>query len=110
MAEAGLTIFDGTHLSQLDVSLPPPPSDAADITGAELLELAETRASHALLGFELPETLKSSALRRIGVSDTAGFRSKKLHHSDACETLRNYISAVADELKGEFLRLFDFNF
>ncbi|KAH6804222.1 hypothetical protein C2S51_032469 [Perilla frutescens var. frutescens] len=100
MAEAGLTIFDGSHLSQADVSLPPPPPDT-EITGAEVLELAETRASLALLGFVLPETLKSSALRRIGVSDTAGFRSKKLDYSDACKSLRNYISAIADEFRDD---------
>ncbi|XP_057798316.1 uncharacterized protein LOC131014373 [Salvia miltiorrhiza] len=100
MAETGLTIFDGSQLSDADVSLPPPPPDTA-ITGAEVLELAETRASLSLLGFVLPETLKCSALRRIGVSDTLGFRSKKLDYSDACTSLRNYISAIADELKDD---------
>ncbi|XP_047968274.1 uncharacterized protein LOC125212215 [Salvia hispanica] len=100
MAEAGLTIFDGSHLSDVDVSLPSPPIDTP-ITGAEVLQLAETRASLSLLGFVLPETLKSSAIRRIGVSDTAGFLSKKLDHTDACTILRNYISAIADELKDD---------
>lgn len=100
MADAGLTILDGAQLREADVSLPPPAPDTV-ITGAEVLELAETRASLSLLGYVLPETLKSSALRRIGVSDATGFRSKKLDYSDASSTLRNYISAIADELKGE---------
>lgn len=97
MADTGLTILDGAQLKEADVSLP----DTA-ITGAEVLELAETRASLSLFGYVLPENLKLSALRRIGVSDATEFRSKKLNHSDASSTLRNYIAAIADELRGEF--------
>ncbi|KAL8542000.1 hypothetical protein ACS0TY_003021 [Phlomoides rotata] len=98
MAGAELKILDGAQLREADVSLPPPLPETA-ITGAEVLELAETRASLSLFGYVLPETLKFSALRRIGVSDATEFRSKKLGYSDASSTLRNYISAIRDELR-----------
>ncbi|KAI3448683.1 hypothetical protein Pfo_005348 [Paulownia fortunei] len=100
MADGGLTILDGALLRDADLSLPAPPPDTV-ITGAEVLELAETKASLSLHGVVLPETLKSSALQRLGVSDAAAFRTNKLDYSDASLTLRNYISAIADELRDD---------
>ncbi|KAL7083865.1 hypothetical protein ACP275_14G188200 [Erythranthe tilingii] len=100
MAEGGLTILDGALLREADLSLPSQPP-ATVITAAEVLKLAETRASLSLYGVVLPETLKSSALRRLGFPDAAAFRTKALDCADAPSTFRNYISAIADELKDD---------
>lgn len=100
MAEGGLTILDGAQLREVDLSLPAQSPDAK-ITGKEVLELAETIASFSLYGVVLPETLKSSALGRIGVPDAAAFCTEVLDRSDASSILQRYVSAIADILRGD---------
>ncbi|XP_059652753.1 uncharacterized protein LOC132299897 [Cornus florida] len=112
MSEGGLTVFDGTHLRAVDLSLPQ--SDHI-VTGAQVLELAESSASSSLFGLSLPESLKSSALKRIDV-DAVSFRRTELHRDQASAKLKEYVTAIADELKddplvvaildGKTLRLF----
>ncbi|KAG8363775.1 hypothetical protein BUALT_Bualt19G0057400 [Buddleja alternifolia] len=96
MSDGGLLILDGTLLRAADLSLPPQTADV--ITGAQVLELAESRASLSLRGAVLPEALKTAALRRLGVSDAAAFGQKELDYSNASSLLRTYVSAIADQL------------
>jgi hypothetical protein len=82
--------------------------DTVSLTGAQVLDLAESEASRSLLGLSLPQHLKSSALRRLnidgvdddGVDDDVDFRRKELSPEEASRKLNEYLSAIADELKG----------
>ncbi|CAI9102638.1 OLC1v1000937C2 [Oldenlandia corymbosa var. corymbosa] len=99
MADGGSTILDGSQLRALDLTLPSP-GDA--LTGAQLLELAESRVSKSFSGLALPENLKSAVLRRVGVSGNLGdFRLKELDPESAATFLRDYVSITADELKAD---------
>ncbi|CAH2080662.1 unnamed protein product, partial [Thlaspi arvense] len=109
----GLTVIDGSHLRDIDLSLP---ESAGNVIGAQLLEIAESRASSSLFGLSLPENLKSSALKRLDDVDSASFSSRELDRDQASSFLRDYITAIADQLKenpivisildGRTLRLF----
>ncbi|KAK9293106.1 hypothetical protein L1049_021092 [Liquidambar formosana] len=88
MSDGGITVLDGTHLLAIDLSLP---ESDFPITGAQVLELAESRASSALFGLSLPENLKSSALKRLNLDDEVSFR---------------YDPLVVSILDGNTLRLF----
>ncbi|KAA8544923.1 hypothetical protein F0562_019682 [Nyssa sinensis] len=112
MSDGGLTVLDGTHLRAVDLSL----QESEDIvTGAQLLELAESRASSALFGLSLPECLKSSALKRLDI-DSVSFRREEIDRDQASSKLKKYVTAIADELNddplvvaildGKALRLF----
>ncbi|XAR63600.1 hypothetical protein NMG60_11023600 [Bertholletia excelsa] len=113
MSEGGLTVIDGSHLRDIDLSLP---ESAGNVIGAQLLEIAESRASSSLFGLSLPENLKSSALKRLDDVDSASFSSRELDRDQASSFLRDYITAIADQLKenpivisildGKTLRLF----
>ncbi|KAK4406539.1 hypothetical protein Sango_0660400 [Sesamum angolense] len=100
MLHGGLSILDGKLLREADLSAPPRLPEGV-IACAEVLQLAENRASLSLHGVVLPETLKSAALLRLGFSDAAAFRTKELDYSDASLTFRNYVSAIADELRDD---------
>ncbi|KAJ4838585.1 hypothetical protein Tsubulata_007081, partial [Turnera subulata] len=99
MSDGGITVLDGTQLRSLHVSLP---TAAAPLTGARLLDLAESSASQSLLGLSLPQTLKSSALSRLHLNDddnaAVTFRQTELDPEAALKTLNDYIAAIADEL------------
>jgi len=97
MSDGVLTILDGSQLRSLDPTLPE--NDVA-LTGGEVLDLADSRASSALFGISLPETLKRSALQRIHVDDVVSFRSTQLGRDLVPHSLSDYISAMADQLKG----------
>lgn len=98
MADGGLTILDGAQLRAVDLTLPSPDGP---VTGAQLLEFAESRVSGLLFGLALPENLKSTALRHLGIADdVSDFRCKELDRESASAFLQNYVSIVADELKG----------
>lgn len=98
MSDGVLTVLDGTHLRAANLS--PPDSNVA-LTGAELLDLADSTVSSALFGLALPQTLKSSALRRIGIRDNDDvFRRTELAPDQASQTIKLYIAAIADELQG----------
>ncbi|KAL2455382.1 calcium-binding EF hand family protein [Abeliophyllum distichum] len=100
MSEGGLTILDGTQLRSVELSLPPVEGSGL-ITGAEVLELAESRASLALHGLALPESIKSAAFQRLGVSDGAAFRTTEFDYAKAQSILQTYVSAISNELKDD---------
>lgn len=96
MADGGLTVLDGTLLRSVDYSLQEP---YGTITGDRVLKLAESIASSSLLGLTLPESLKSSALSRLNVDDVS-FRRTELRRDQASAKIKDFISAIADELQG----------
>ncbi|XWS42505.1 hypothetical protein CRYUN_Cryun16bG0019800 [Craigia yunnanensis] len=101
MSEGGLTVLDGTHLRSLNLSLH---ELNGAVTGAQLLEIADSKASNSLFGLSLPQNIKTSALS--GVIDGDGdddvtFRKKELAGEKASKFLSDYISAIADELKDD---------
>ncbi|GLT55108.1 hypothetical protein SLA2020_282570 [Shorea laevis] len=113
MSDGVLTILDGSQLRSLDPTLP---EYGVALTGGEVLDLADSRASVALFGISLPEALKRSALRRIHVGDAVSFSRTQLGRDQVSHYLSDYISAIADQLKddplviatlnGNILRLF----
>lgn len=96
-----LQILDGTNLRDLDLS-----STVFDraFTGAQLLDIAHSRASLSLFDLPLPDPLKTSALNRLrsSNSDAYVFLSLETEYqpAKASEILKLYIAAIADELKG----------
>ena len=102
MSDGGITVLDGNTLRSLHVSLP---EDTLTLTGAQVLDFAESEASQSLLGISLPPHLKSSALRRMnidGVDDVTSFQLTELSREQASRKLSDYLSAIADELKGQY--------
>ncbi|KAJ0080255.1 hypothetical protein Patl1_23306 [Pistacia atlantica] len=101
MSDGGLTLVDGTQLLRsLSLPLALPDSDAAVLTGAHVLDFADSKASSSLFGLSLPQNLKSSALKRAAVSDDdVNFRSKELDRDHASKLVTNYLTAIADVLK-----------
>jgi len=95
MSDAALQVLDGTQLRGLDLSL-----GDGSFTGAAVLDIAHSRASSSLLGLSLPDSLKASALTRLRVPDADAFRSAVYDSDKASDVLRDYITAIADELKG----------
>lgn len=97
MSDGILTILDGSQLRSLHPTLP---EDSVALTGGEVLDLADSRASVALFGISLPEALKRSALRRIHVGDAVSFSRTQLGRDQVSHYLSDYLSAIADQLKG----------
>ncbi|KAL6993017.1 hypothetical protein U1Q18_011132 [Sarracenia purpurea var. burkii] len=79
MSDGGLTVLDGTHLRSTDFSLPEP---NAIVTGAQLLELVESRASSSLFGLSLSENLKSSTLKCLNIANGTHMRSSDFSLSE----------------------------
>ncbi|KAF5952372.1 hypothetical protein HYC85_010316 [Camellia sinensis] len=98
MSDGGLTVLDGTHLRSVDLSLP---ETNSTVTGSQLLELAESRVSASLFGLSFPQNLKSSALNRFNIIDDVSFRSTELEKDQALSMFKDYMTAIADELKEE---------
>ena len=96
MSDGALQVLDGTQLRAVDLSLE---SDAG-LTGAQILDIAHSRASASLFGLSLPQTLTASALTSLRAADVDAFRSTEFGREKASEILRDYITAIADELKG----------
>ncbi|OWM82037.1 uncharacterized protein LOC116206576 [Punica granatum] len=92
----GLTVLDGSELRASDFNLGDNFSSA--ITGAQVIGIAETNASVCLYGISLPESLRRSALNRIGVSDVASFSTTQLEAKRAMEKIKDYVNAIADHL------------
>ncbi|XP_065854051.1 uncharacterized protein [Euphorbia lathyris] len=113
MSEGGMTLLDGTDLRSLHLSLP---DSTVTLTGAELLDFVESKASESLFGLSLPHHLKSSALLRLNLADDLTFRRQQLTREAAVNILDQYVTAIADELNenplvvsvlnGNTLRLF----
>ncbi|KAM1353990.1 hypothetical protein ACFX2H_033397 [Malus domestica] len=98
MSDGALTVLDGSHLRGVDLILP----DAdASLTGAQVLDLAVSKVSSSLFGLSLPQSLKSSALRRNSLQDDDAFRSAELDRAQALKVIGEYITAIADELKDD---------
>ncbi|PIA31599.1 hypothetical protein AQUCO_04900121v1 [Aquilegia coerulea] len=97
MSDGGLTVLDGTILRDIELRLP---DTNGAVTGAELLSIAETETSSSLFGLSLPETLKSNALKRIHI-DAVNFSSKEFDKEEASSLLKDYVIAIADELKDD---------
>lgn len=96
MSDGALQILDGTHLRNLDLSLPDDPT----LTGAHILDIAHSRVSASLFALPLSDALKASALTRLHLPDADAFLSAEYDHDKAAQILRDYIAAIADELKG----------
>ncbi|CAJ1961070.1 unnamed protein product [Sphenostylis stenocarpa] len=94
MSDGALQVLDGTHLRGLDLSL-----GDGSFTGANILDIAHSRASSSLFGLSLPDSLRASALTRLRASDADAFRSAEFSADKASDVLRDYITAIADELK-----------
>ncbi|RDX85452.1 hypothetical protein CR513_33358 [Mucuna pruriens] len=92
MSDGALQVLDGTHLRGVDLSLRDGP-----FTGATILDIAHSRASSSLFGLSLPDSLKASALTRLRAPDA--FLSAEYAADKASAILRDYITAIADELK-----------
>lgn len=115
MADGGLTVLDGALLRASIPNLPTLNCANGAVTGAILLEMAESAASSALFGLSLPRALKSAALKRMG-ADTVDFPLTEFDREKAPAILQTYVTAIADELKdnplvvsildGSALRLF----
>lgn len=101
MSAGGLTVVDGTQLRSLSHPLALPISDGSTVTGAQLLDFAENEASSSLFGLSLPQNLKSTALKHIaGSENDVTFRIKDFDRDHASRLASDYITAIADELKG----------
>ncbi|XWS64697.1 hypothetical protein CRYUN_Cryun05aG0025600 [Craigia yunnanensis] len=101
MSEGGLTVLDGTRLRSLNLSLP---ELNGAVTGAQLLEIADSKASSSLFGLSLPQNLKASALSRViagAGDDDVTFQKTELDREKASKVLSDYISSIADELKDD---------
>ncbi|CAL0308807.1 unnamed protein product [Lupinus luteus] len=90
----GMQILDGSELNGVDLSLPP-----STVTGAELLHILHSRLSSYFFGLSIPDHLNLSVLSRIAVTDITGFRSSDFDAQQADQLFRDYITAIADELK-----------
>ncbi|XP_021283420.1 uncharacterized protein LOC110415952 [Herrania umbratica] len=101
MSEGGLTVLDGSHLRSLNLSLP---ELNGSVTGAQLLEIADSKACSSLFGLSLPQKVKASALSRVTAGagdDDVTFRRKELSGEKASKVLSDYIYAIADGLKDD---------
>lgn len=98
MSDGALRVLDGTLIEAVDLSLPEPD---VIFSGAKILDVADSRASDSLFGLPLPELIRASALSRIFPNDVDTFRSSEFTKDKASEIFKDYIAAIADELKGD---------
>ncbi|KAI5424076.1 uncharacterized protein LOC127132237 [Lathyrus oleraceus] len=97
-----LQILDGTNLRDLDLS-----TAVFDrpVTGAQILHIAHSRASPSLFDLPLPDPLKASSFNRLrsiaAIADESFFSPETEYEPlQASQILKQYIAAIADELKG----------
>lgn len=64
--------------------------------------MAESRVGQFMRGYALPEGVRSSALRRIGVSDVGGFEKEEFEKEVAVKKVQEYVYAIADQLEGDW--------
>ncbi|KAG7556848.1 EF-hand domain pair [Arabidopsis suecica] len=93
---AVLTIFDGDLLRSIDLNLP---ELQHGVTGAQLLEISESKVSQSLSGLSLPPHLKNAAISQVSDGDEVNFRRTEFNQQQASEKLGVFFSAVADALK-----------
>ena len=92
-------VIDGDQLRDGDLRLPLP---GATVTGARLVELAESEAAARLFGLSLPESLRSAALRRMAGGDDSFLTGEFGDAESIKKKLNEYLFTLADELKGRF--------
>ena len=97
MSNAGVTIFDGAVLRSTDLNLP---ELEHGVTGAQLLEISESKVSESLSGLSLPPHIKDAAMSRVSAGDGVSFRITEFNREQASEKLGVFVSAVADALTG----------
>lgn len=91
--------LDGADLRAVDLSLP---ESYIVITGAQVLDIAESRASSSVFGVPLPENLKSSVFKRLDFhGDDDSFRKTEFDRDQASSMIKNYITTIADELEDD---------
>ncbi|CAN6853839.1 unnamed protein product [Brassica oleracea] len=95
MSNAGVTIFDGAVLRSIDLNLP---ELEHGVTGAQLLEISESKVSESLSGLSLPPHIKDAAISRVSAGDGVSFRITEFNREQASEKLGVFVSAVADAL------------
>ncbi|CAN7023874.1 unnamed protein product [Brassica oleracea var. botrytis] len=95
MSNAGVTIFDGAVLRSTDLSLP---ELEHGVTGAQLLEISESKVSESLSGLSLPPHIKDAAISRVSAGYDVSFRITEFNREQASEKLGVFVSAVADAL------------
>lgn len=104
MSDGGLKVLNGADLSAAaaaaDFRLPDKDGEAS-LNGERVLQLAESKTSELLCGLRLPETLKSSAVRRIDLDPLDNFRGKTLDKEEASQFFRSYISGIAEVLRDD---------
>ncbi|XP_072972584.1 uncharacterized protein [Typha angustifolia] len=98
MADGGLTVLDGSQLRGGDLHFPIP--DGA-VTGAKLVELAESEVAARLYGVSLPETVRSAAIKRMGGGDDAFLSEEFVDAEPRMQKVQDYLLALADELKDD---------
>ncbi|XP_054779234.1 uncharacterized protein LOC129287103 [Prosopis cineraria] len=98
MSDGALRVLDGMHIKAVDLSLPEPD---VIFSGAQILNIANSRASDSLFGLPLPESISASALSRIVPNDVDNFRSSEFTKDKASEIFKDYLAAIADELKDD---------
>ncbi|KAM7251459.1 hypothetical protein ACFE04_023342 [Oxalis oulophora] len=95
MTDGGFTVLDGSQLQSL-LSTPLNLNDTV-LTGAQLLDLADSRISSSLSNISLPQSLKSSAIQ----FDESQFRGTEFDQIHASKFLTDYINAIADQLRDD---------
>ncbi|CAN8255666.1 unnamed protein product [Cochlearia groenlandica] len=96
MSDAGLKIFDGEALRSIDPNLP---ELQHGVTGAQILQISESKVYESLSGLSLPPHLIEAAISRVSAGDLVGFRRTGLNREQASEKLRLFVSVVADALR-----------
>ncbi|KAL1208916.1 hypothetical protein V5N11_030394 [Cardamine amara subsp. amara] len=96
MSNAGLTIFDGAVLRSIDLNLQ---ELEHGVTGAQLLEISESKVSESLLGLSLPPHLKKAAISKVSEGDDVNFRRTDFNKEQASEKFGVFVSTVADALR-----------
>lgn len=101
MANGGLTVVDGSTLRADDLRLPLP--DGA-VSGARLLQHAESEVAARLFGLSLPDPLRSAAFRRLAGGDARSFEEEVIDADSVKRKVREYLLALADDLAGRVSR------
>ncbi|XP_043692034.1 uncharacterized protein LOC122642589 [Telopea speciosissima] len=97
MADGGLAVLDGSSLRAVDPRLP---ETDDPFTGTQVLEIADSQVSSFFFGLSLPHNLKATALKRINV-DIDNFPETELDREQASSKLKDYVIAIASELRDD---------
>ncbi|KAI4302995.1 hypothetical protein MLD38_038677 [Melastoma candidum] len=103
-AASSFIIVQGSDICLPDASLPDRLSSGV-VTGSQVIDAAESRVRQFTHGYALPEGIRSSALRRFGVSDFERFQEEEIEKDVVAKKVEEYVSAIADELEDDPLVL-----